>query len=157
MVGREEALESHKKSKGKIEVIGRVEVETKEQLSTYYTPGVAYVCLAIKDNKELVYDYTLKGRTVAIITDGTRILGLGKIGPDAGLPVMEGKSLLLKRFGGVDAFPIGLGTTDEDKIVETIKNIQSSFGAINIEDIEVPKVFKIVDRLKKELRHTGIP
>lgn len=151
MVGREEVLEAHKRKKGKIEVVGRVEVETKEQLSTYYTPGVAYACLAIKDDKNSVYDYTLKGRTVAVITDGTRILGLGKIGPEAGLPVMEGKALLLKKFGGVDAIPICLNVTEEDKIVEIIKSIQPAFGAINIEDIETPKVFKIVDRLKKEL------
>ena len=151
MVERDEVLSSHKKTKGKIEVNGRVEVETKEQLSTYYTPGVAYVSLAIKENKDLVYDYTLKGRTVAVVTDGTRILGLGKIGPEAGLPVMEGKALLLKKFGGVDAFPIGINVTEEDKIVETIKNIQPSFGAINVEDIETPKVFRIVDRLKKDL------
>src|SRR5271156_6660517 len=151
MVERNEVLESHKKTKGKIQVIGKVEVDTKEQLSTYYTPGVAYVCLAIKENKNLVYDYTMKGRSVAIITDGTRILGLGKIGPEAGLPVMEGKALLLKKFGGVDAIPIGINITDEDKLIEIIKSIQPNFGAINIEDIEVPKVFRIVDRLKKEL------
>lgn len=151
MVERDEVLESHKKTKGKIEVIGRVEVETKEQLSTYYTPGVAFVCLAIKDNKDLVYDYTLKGRTVAIITDGTRILGLGKIGPEAGLPVMEGKALLLKKFGGVDAFPIGINVTDENQIVEIIKSIQPSFGAINIEDIEVPKVFRSWTDSRKNL------
>jgi malate dehydrogenase (oxaloacetate-decarboxylating) len=151
MVNKEDVLQSHKKNKGKIEVVGRVEIETKEQLSTYYTPGVADVCLAIKDNKELVYDYTLKGRTVAVITDGTRILGLGKIGPEAGLPVMEGKCLLLKKFAGVDAFPICLNTTDENQIVDIIKSLQPSFGAINIEDIEVPKVFRIVERLEKEL------
>lgn len=151
MAERDEVLERHKKTKGKIEIAGRVRVETKEELSTYYTPGVAYVCLAIKDNKDSVYDYTLKGRTVAVVTDGTRILGLGKIGPEAGLPVMEGKALLLKKFGGVDAFPIGINVTDEDRIVEIIKSIQPSFGAINIEDIESPKVFRIVDRLEKEL------
>ncbi len=151
MVNKDEVLEQHKKHRGKIEIIGRVPLETTAQLSTYYTPGVADVCLAIKANKDTVYDYTLKGRTVAIITDGTRVLGLGKIGPEAGLPVMEGKAILLKKFGGVDAFPIGLGTTDEEKIIETIKNIQSTFGAINIEDIEAPKCFRIVDRLKKEL------
>ncbi|MDE1849784.1 MAG: NADP-dependent malic enzyme [Candidatus Micrarchaeota archaeon] len=151
MVSREEVLEKHRHKHGKIEVIGNVEIETKEQLSVYYTPGVAQVCLAIKDNRESVYDYTLKGRTVAIVTDGTRILGLGKIGPEAGLPVMEGKALLLKKFGGVDAVPICLSTTDEEKIIEIVKSLQPSFGAINIEDIESPKCFRIVDRLKKEL------
>lgn len=151
MVETNNVLESHKKSVGKIEIIGRVGVNTKEQLSTYYTPGVADVSLAIKSNRDSVYDYTMKGRTVAIVTDGTRILGLGKVGPEAGLPVMEGKALLLKKFAGVDAFPICLNETDKDKIVEIIKSLQPSFGAINIEDIETPKVFEIVERLKKEL------
>lgn len=150
-MNRDEVLAKHRERKGKIEVIGRVEVETKQQLATYYTPGVAYACLAIRDDKELVYDYTMKGRTVAIVTDGTRILGLGKIGPEAGLPVMEGKALLLKKFAGVDAFPICINETDEDRLVEIIKSLQPSFGAINIEDIAVPKVFRIVERLRKEL------
>lgn len=151
MVTKEEVLKAHKNHKGKIEIIGKVELETKDELSTYYTPGVAEACLAIKDDKKLVYDYTLKGRTAAIITDGTRILGLGKIGPEAGLPVMEGKALLLKKFGGVDAFPICLSTTDEEKIIETIKFLEPVFGLVNIEDIENPKCFNIVERLKKEL------
>jgi malate dehydrogenase (oxaloacetate-decarboxylating) len=151
MVNKEEVLASHKRNKGKIELVGKVGVGTKEELSTYYTPGVAYVCLAIKEDKNTAYDYTLKGRTVAVVTDGTRILGLGKIGPEAGLPVMEGKALLLKKFGGVDAFPICISATEEDKLVEIIKSLQPSFGAINIEDIEVPKVFRIVDRLKNEM------
>jgi malate dehydrogenase (oxaloacetate-decarboxylating) len=151
MVGKEEVLAAHKKSKGKIGIIGRVEIETKEQLSTYYTPGVAYASLAIKADKDTVYDYTLKGRTVAIVTDGTRVLGLGKIGPEAGLPVMEGKALLLKKFGGVDAFPICINTTEEDKIVEIVKAASPPFGAINIEDIETPKCLRIAERLKKEL------
>src|SRR5580693_3688440 len=135
MGDKEDILNKHKIHKGKIEIIGTVKLETTEELATYYTPGVAEVCLAIKDDKNLVYDYTMKGRTVAIITDGTRILGLGKLGPEAGLPVMEGKALLLKKFGGVDAFPMGIGTTEEDQIVNIIKNIQTSFGAVNIEDI----------------------
>ncbi|MDE1870895.1 MAG: NADP-dependent malic enzyme [Candidatus Micrarchaeota archaeon] len=151
MVEEGDVLEAHKKSRGKIGIIGRVEVETREQLSTYYTPGVAYACLAIKDDKNTVYDYTLKGRTVAIVTDGTRVLGLGKIGPDAGLPVMEGKALLLKKFGGVDAFPLCIGDVDEDRIVEIVKAACAPFGAINIEDIETPKCLRIADRLKKEL------
>ncbi len=151
MVSEHDVLAKHRAKKGKIEITGKVEVETKGELSTYYTPGVAYVSLAIKANRDSVYDYTLKGRTVAIVTDGTRILGLGKIGPEAGLPVMEGKALLLKKFGGVDAFPICINTTDEDDIIELVKNIQPSFGAINIEDIETPKCFRIVDRLKREL------
>jgi malate dehydrogenase (oxaloacetate-decarboxylating) len=154
MVDKDKVLKEHSKNKGKIEVIGNVSIETREELSTYYTPGVALVCLEIKDNPDSVYEYTMKARTVAIVTDGTRILGLGKIGPEAGLPVMEGKALLFKKFGGVDAVPICLNTTDEDKIVEIIKAIQPAYGAINIEDIEAPKCFRIVDRLKKEL---GIP
>ncbi len=151
MVERAEALESHRKAKGKIEMIGRVPVATKEQLSTYYTPGVAHVCMAIKENRDSVYDYTSKGRTIAIVTDGTRILGLGKIGPEAGLPVMEGKALLLKKFGGVDAVPLCLNVTDEEKIIEVTKSLQPSFGAIILEDIETPKVFRVMDRLKREL------
>ncbi|MGI0100498.1 MAG: NAD(P)-dependent malic enzyme [Candidatus Micrarchaeaceae archaeon] len=151
MISKGDVLKKHRKNRGKIEVVGRVEVETKEQLSTYYTPGVAYACLAIKDHKDSVYDYTMKGRTVAIVTDGTRILGLGNIGPEAGLPVMEGKSLLLKKFGGVDAVPLCINSTDENEIVSIIKSVQPSFGAINIEDIETPKCFRIVDRLKKTL------
>ena len=109
MVSKEEVLAAHKRNKGKIEVIGRVMLGTKEDLSTYYTPGVAYACLAIKENPDSVYDYTLKGRTVAIVTDGTRVLGLGNVGPGAGMPVMEGKSLLMKKYGGIDAIPICLG------------------------------------------------
>lgn len=154
MVSSAEVLEKHKKAKGKIEIAGRVRLDTKEELSTYYTPGVAFASLAIRDNKDLAYDYTLKGRTVAIVTDGTRILGLGKIGPEAGLPVMEGKAILMKKFGGVDAMPIAVATTDEDQIVDFIKKLEPTFGAINIEDIEAPKCFRIVDRLKGEL---GIP
>ncbi len=151
MVEREEVLARHKDKGGKIEVAGRVRVGTEEEMSTFYTPGVAYVCLAIKEDPKTVYSYTMKGRTVAIVTDGTRILGLGNIGPDAGLPVMEGKSLLLKKFGGVDAIPVGINDTDEDRIVETIKSIRSTFGAVNLEDIETPKCFRIFDRLKAEL------
>jgi malate dehydrogenase (oxaloacetate-decarboxylating) len=151
MVNRESVLEAHRKNRGKIEIVGRVQLKTKEDLSTYYTPGVAYACLAIKENRDSVYDYTMKGRTIAIVTDGTRILGLGNIGPEAGMPVMEGKALLMKKYGGFDAVPICLGTTDEEKIVEIIKALAPSFGAINIEDIETPKCFAIFDRLKNEL------
>ena len=151
MVGKEDVLRKHRQHRGKIMVTGSVAVRTKEQLSTYYTPGVAYACDAIKRDRDAVYDYTLKGRTVAIVTDGTRILGLGDIGPEAGLPVMEGKALLFKKFGGVDAFPVCLSSQDEDRIVETITAIAPSFGAINIEDIETPKVFRIVERLRKSM------
>ena len=151
MVDRNSVLEAHKRKKGKIEIIGSVPLITKEDLSTYYTPGVAEASLAIKANVDSVYDYTLKGRTVAIVTDGTRVLGLGKIGAEAAMPVMEGKALLMKKYGGVDAIPICLGTTDEERIIEIVKALAPSFGAINIEDIETPKCFVIVDRLKNEL------
>jgi malate dehydrogenase (oxaloacetate-decarboxylating) len=151
MPDRESVLDAHKKNRGKIEIVGMVELATKEELATYYTPGVAYACLAIKDDKSLAYDYTLKGRTVAIVTDGTRVLGLGNIGPEAGMPVMEGKALLMKKYGGFDAIPICLRTTDESQIVDIVKAIAPGFGAVNIEDIESPKCFMIVERLKKEL------
>ncbi len=151
MVDRETVLEAHKKKRGKIEVIGSVPLLTKEDLSIYYTPGVAQACLAIKENPDSVYDYTLKGRTVAIVTDGTRVLGLGKIGPAAAMPVMEGKALLMKKYGGVDAVPICLDTRDEDRIIDIVKALAPTFGAINIEDIEAPKCFVIVDRLRNEL------
>lgn len=154
MVSREEALEAHKRKEGKIEIVGRVSIESKEELSTFYTPGVAYVCEAIKQDKQLAYDYTLKGRTVAIVTNGTRILGLGKIGPEAGMPVMEGKALLYKKFAGIDAVPICINAKTEEEIVAVVKAIEPSFGAINVEDIGVPLVFNVVERLQKEI---GIP
>jgi malate dehydrogenase (oxaloacetate-decarboxylating) len=133
---------------------GRVPVATTEELSTYYTPGVAYPCLAIKDNSEKSFDYTLRGRTAAIISDGTRVLGLGKIGPEAGMPVMEGKSVLFKTFAGVDAIPVCLSAHGEDEIVRIVEAMEPTFGAVNIEDIETPKCLNIVARLRSSM---GIP
>ncbi len=145
------ALELHRKNKGKIEVISKVSLKTAEDLSIAYTPGVAEPCKEIHRDKELVYDYTAKGNMVAVVTNGTAVLGLGDIGPEAALPVMEGKALLFKNFGGVDAFPICLDTKNTIKIVETVKLLEPTFGGINLEDIAAPDCFEIENQLKKEL------
>ncbi|MBU0586385.1 NADP-dependent malic enzyme [Candidatus Micrarchaeota archaeon] len=144
-------LEFHKKYKGKIGVNSRVSLNGIEALSLAYTPGVAKVCEEIHKKPETVYDYTMKNNFVAIINDGTRILGLGDIGPEAGLPVMEGKAALFREFGGVDAVPISLKTKDKDEIVRITQMIEPSFGGINLEDIETPKVFEIYDELVKTM------
>ena len=136
---------------GKIEVISKVPVRDRADLSLAYTPGVAEVCLAIADEPDLVHDYTWKSSTVAVVTDGTAVLGLGDIGPAASLPVMEGKALLFKQFGGVDAVPIALDSKDVDHIVETVVRIAPAFGGINLEDISAPRCFEIEDRLKERL------
>src|SRR4051794_34554614 len=136
---------------GKIEVVSTVPLRDRDDLSLAYTPGVADVCLAIADQPELVHDYTWKGSTVAVVTDGTAVLGLGDIGPAASLPVMEGKALLFKQFGGVDAVPIALDSKDVDHIVETVVRIAPAFGGINLEDISAPRCFEIEDRLKERL------
>src|SRR5881275_308871 len=136
---------------GKIEVISKVPVRDRADLSLAYTPGVAEVCLAIAEQPELVHDYTWKSSTVAVVTDGTAVLGLGDIGPAASLPVMEGKALLFKQFGGVDAVPIALASKDVDHIVETVVRIAPAFGGINLEDISAPRCFEIEDRLKERL------
>ncbi len=146
-----DAKEMHRFYRGKIQVLPKVPVEGREDLGIWYTPGVAEPCKEIKEDKEKVYEYTNKGNTVAVISDGTRILGLGDIGPLAGLPVMEGKALLFKHFGGVDAFPIMIDTKNPDKFIEVVKLIAPSFGGINLEDISSPKCFYILDRLRKEL------
>ncbi|MDE1827968.1 MAG: NADP-dependent malic enzyme [Candidatus Micrarchaeota archaeon] len=151
MADKEKVLELHKRHKGKIETASKVPLQTQEDLSTYYTPGVAYPCLEIKEDWLKAYDYTSKANTIAIVTDGTRILGLGNIGPEAGLPVMEGKAVLFKRFGGVDAVPLSIRTTNEDEIVKFVQQIEPTFGGINIEDIESPKSFYVVDRLAASL------
>jgi malate dehydrogenase (oxaloacetate-decarboxylating) len=136
---------------GKIEVISKVPVRDRDDLSLAYTPGVAEVCLAIAEQPDLVHDYTWKSSTVAVVTDGTAVLGLGDIGPAASLPVMEGKALLFKQFGGVDAVPIALDSKDVDHIVETVVRIAPAFGGINLEDISAPRCFEIEDRLKERL------
>lgn len=147
----EESLKLHKEKVGKIEVTSKIKVETRDDLSLAYSPGVAEPCRKIHENEEEVYKYTLKGNLVAVVTDGTAILGLGDIGPKAGLPVMEGKALLFKEFAGVDAFPICLDTKDVDEIVRTVKLIAPGFGGINLEDIAAPRCFEIEEKLKREL------
>ena len=147
----ERSLELHEKGPGKVEVISKVKVENREDLSLAYTPGVAEPCRKIHANPDDVYKYTAKGNLVAVVSDGTAVLGLGDIGPLAGMPVMEGKSILFKEFAGIDAFPICLDTKDVDEIVETVKRIAPCFGGINLEDISAPRCFEIEARLKKEL------
>lgn len=146
-----ESLKLHEEKKGKIEITSKVKVETREDLSLAYTPGVAEPCRQIHANKENVYKYTAKGNLVAVVTDGSAVLGLGDIGPEAGLPVMEGKAVLFKEFGDVDAFPICLDTQDVDEIVKTVKLISPGLGGINLEDIAAPRCFEIEEKLKKEL------
>jgi len=147
----EESLKLHEKHLGKIEVISKVKIETREDLSLAYTPGVAEPCKRIHENPENVYKYTSKGNLVAVVTDGTAVLGLGDIGPMAGLPVMEGKAILFKEFANVDAFPICLDTKNVDEIVKAVKLIAPGFGGINLEDIGAPRCFEVEERLKKEL------
>ena len=148
---REEALKLHKDNKGKIEVVSKVKVENAKDLSIAYTPGVAEPCKEIHANPELIYDYTNKGNMVAVVTDGSAVLGLGNIGARAGMPVMEGKSVLFKSFADVDAFPICIESQDVEIVVQTVKQIAPSFGGINLEDIAAPRCFEIEERLKKEL------
>ncbi len=145
------AIEAHQKHKGKISVEPKMPLETKDDLSIAYTPGVARPCEEIADNKEKAYNYTAKGNMVAVVSDGSAVLGLGNIGPEASLPVMEGKSVLFKKFANVDAFPIVLDTQDTDQIVQTVKMIAPGFGGINLEDISAPRCFEIERRLKEEL------
>ena len=146
-----EALELHKKIRGKIGIAVKVPVETEKDLALVYTPGVAEVSKEIAKCREKVFDYTAKWNTIAIVTDGSRVLGLGNIGAEAALPVMEGKAALFKEYGDVDAIPICLSTQDTEKIIETIKYISPIFGGINLEDIDSPKVFEIREKLKSEL------
>ena len=135
-----ESLELHKKLRGKISIAARAKIKNTKDLSLLYTPGVAEPSRIIAKNRDAAYDLTNKWNNVAIVTDGTRVLGLGDIGPEAALPVMEGKALIMKEFANIDAFPLCLKTKDTDAIVETVKNIEPVFGAINLEDIETPKV-----------------
>jgi len=144
------ALDIHRKSKGKMEVKSKVPLENDFDLSLAYSPGVAEPCIEIKNDPSKVYEYTIKGNLVAVVTDGTAVLGLGDIGPTASLPVMEGKALLLKRFADIDAFPICLDTTDTEEIIRTVKAISPTFGAINLEDISAPRCFEIEKRLREE-------
>src|SRR5437762_4084626 len=135
---------------GKIEIRNKIPIRTRDDLSMAYTPGVARVCLAIRDDRERVFSLTVKQNTVAVVTDGTAVLGLGNIGPEAALPVMEGKAVLFKSFSGVDTFPICLNTTDVEKIIEIVKLLEPNFGGVNLEDIAAPNCFVIEERLKKE-------
>ncbi|MBU3171217.1 NADP-dependent malic enzyme [Clostridium estertheticum] len=148
---KEAVLTSHKQKRGKLEVIGIMEVNNGKDLAEVYTPGIAGPCMEIAKNKEKVYMYTMKGRSVAVITNGTAVLGLGNIGPEAGLPVVESKSLLLKKFADIDAIPISIDSINPDDIVNTIKNISTGFGGIHLEDIKSPECFYIEDRLKEIL------
>ncbi len=140
----------HRINKGKLESKSKVPVQNAKDLSLAYSPGVAEPCKVIYEKPETVYEYTMKGNMVAVVSDGTAVLGLGNIGPEAALPVMEGKAVLFKSFAGVDAFPICLNTTDIDKIVETVKLLEPTFGGVNLEDIAAPNCFAIEERLKKE-------
>ncbi len=149
----EESLRIHKRLKGKIKIIPKMDVRTKDDLSLAYSPGVAEPCRAIHKDPSTVYDYTIKGNTVAIVTDGSAVLGLGDIGPHASIPVMEGKAMLFKRFAGIDAFPICLDTKDVDEIVRTCQLIAPVFGGINLEDISAPRSFEVESRLQD----LGIP
>ena len=140
---RETALRKHREWKGKIEVISRASIENKEELAIAYTPGVAEPCLEIQRDESLAYEYTRKGNLVAVITDGTAVLGLGDIGPAAGMPVMEGKCALFKAFAGIDAVPICIDSKDPRVIMDTVAAISKSFGGINLEDISAPRCFEI--------------
>ncbi|MEG0018867.1 MAG: NAD-dependent malic enzyme, partial [Hydrogenoanaerobacterium sp.] len=142
-----EALKKHYEWNGKIEIISRAEINTREDLALAYTPGVAEPCLVIAKDEEKAYELTRKNNLVAVITDGTAVLGLGDIGPSAAMPVMEGKCALFKAFADVDAFPICVDSHDVDTIVETIANISKSFGGINLEDISAPRCFEVEAKL----------
>lgn len=150
---KEEALKLHKENKGKIEIRSKIKVETRKDLTLAYTPGVAEVSRAIFEDRNNVWNYTTKQNSVAIVTDGSAVLGLGNIGPEAALPVMEGKALLFKEFANIDAFPICLATQDESEIIGIVRSLSPGFGGINLEDIAAPKCFAIEERLQD----TGIP
>lgn len=147
----EKSLDLHAEHKGKVEVISKVQVTNKNELAMAYSPGVAEPCRKIHANPEDVFKYTAKGNLVAVVSDGTAVLGLGDIGPLAAMPVMEGKAILFKEFAGVDAFPICLDTKDTEEIIATVKRLAPTFGGINLEDISAPRCFEIETRLKKEL------
>ena len=146
---RNDTLKMHKENQGKLSVHSKVPLRNAEDLSLAYSPGVAEPCMDIYEDERKVYDYTMKGNLVAVISNGTAVLGLGNIGPKAAMPVMEGKAVLFKSFADVDAFPLCLDTTDSDKIVETVKLLEPTFGGVNLEDIKAPECFVIEERLKK--------
>ena len=146
---RDDTLKMHKENQGKLSVHSKVPLRNAEDLSLAYSPGVAEPCMDIYEDESKVYDYTMKGNLVAVVSNGTAVLGLGNIGPKAAMPVMEGKAVLFKSFADVDAFPLCLDTTDSDKIVETVKLLEPTFGGVNLEDIKAPECFEIEDRLKK--------
>lgn len=146
-----ESVELHRKNRGKLATKSKVPLENRADLSVAYTPGVAEVCRLIAKDKAASFTHTLRGNCVAVVTDGSAILGLGNLGPEAAMPVMEGKAVLFKAFADIDAFPICLGTQDVEEIIKTVKNIAPSFGGINLEDIGAPRCFEIEDRLKAEL------
>ncbi len=147
----EEALKLHKELRGKLEVKSRVRVDSMKAMSLAYTPGVADVCRVINENNELVYDYTNKWNYVAVVSDGTAVLGLGDIGPEAGMPVMEGKALLFKEFGNVDAFPLCINVHEPDEIIAFVQALSPTFGGVNLEDISSPKCFYIEQELQRRL------
>lgn len=151
MTNSEKALMLHEKWNGKIDTVSKAEVNSREDLALAYTPGVAEPCKVIAENPDAAYKYTIKANTVAVVSDGSAVLGLGNIGPLAAMPVMEGKAVLFKEFGGVNAFPICLDTQDTDEIVETVVRIAPAFGGINLEDISAPRCFEIEERLKELL------
>lgn len=151
---RDDALEMHRENQGKLEITPNVKVTNKQQLSLAYSPGVAEPCKEIHEDSRKVYEYTIKGNTVAVVTDGTAVLGLGNIGAEASIPVMEGKSALFKSFAGINGVPIALDTTDTQEIIKTVKLIAPNYGGINLEDISAPRCFEIEETLKKE---TNIP
>ena len=152
MTLRDDALEMHRINQGKLEVTPKVQVTNKEELSLAYSPGVAEPCKEIHEDPRKVFEYTMKANTVAVVTDGTAVLGLGDIGPEASIPVMEGKAVLFKSFSGIDGVPIALNTTDTDEIVNTVKLLEPNYGGINLEDISAPRCFEIEARLKKETK-----
>src|SRR5690625_338172 len=149
---RNEALHMHKVNSGKLAISSKVPVKNANDLSLAYSPGVAEPCKEIHSNTHKVYDYTMKGNMVAVVSDGTAVLGLGDIGAEASLPVMEGKAVLFKAFAGVDAFPICLATSDVDEIVQTVKQLEPTFGGVNLEDIAAPNCFLVEEKLKRETR-----
>ena len=151
MTINENALELHEKWNGKLDTVSKVQVKTREDLALAYTPGVAEPCKVIAEDPEAAYRYTIKSNTVAVVSDGSAVLGLGNIGPLAAMPVMEGKAVLFKEFGGINAFPICLDTQDTEEIIETVVRIAPAFGGINLEDISAPRCFEIEERLKKLL------